>query len=99
MILVAETTVWKEAIPNHCYLLSDDKSKMYGYAKHGSSDIHMMKNPIQFSIRGRQFITLMKMPEEQEGKKVMGSKGAVYYVHNNKCTCPGFKYRGECKHV
>ena len=99
MILVAETTVWKEAIPNHCYLLSDDKSKMYGYAKHGSSDIHMMKNPIQFSIRGRQFKVLHRIAEENEGRKVEGSKGAGYYVHDNKCTCPGFKYRGECKHV
>lgn len=99
MILVAETTVWKEAIPNHCYLLSDDKSKMYGYAKHGSSDIYMMKKPIQFSIRGRQFKVLHRIAEENEGRKVEGSKGAVYYVRDNKCTCPGFKFRGECKHV
>ena len=72
---------------------------MFGYAKMGKEAIEMMKKPIGFDKRNRQFITLMKMPEEQEGKKVMGSKGAVYYVHNNKCTCPGFKYRGECKHV
>jgi hypothetical protein len=97
MILVAETTKWE--FPNHAYLLSDDMSKMFGYAKMGKEAIEMMKKPIGFDKRNRQFITLMKMPEEQEGKKVMGSKGAVYYVHNNKCTCPGFKYRGECKHV
>ena len=99
MILVAETTVWAGDFPNHAYLLSDNKSKMYGYAKHGSSEIHMMKNPIGFDTRGRKFITLHQIPEEQEGRKVVGSKGDVYYVNNGQCSCPGFKFRGECKHV
>ncbi len=99
MILVAETTKWAGDFPNHCYLLSDDKSKMIGYAKHGSSEITMMSKPIRFDTRGRQFTVLFKQAEEQEGRRVEGSKGAVYYVHDNKCTCPGFKFRGECKHV
>lgn len=99
MILVAETTVWEGDFPNHVYLLSDDKSKMHGYAKHGSSDIKMMSKPIRFDTRGRQFTVLHRIAEENEGRKVEGSKGAVYYVKDNKCTCPGFKFRGECKHV
>lgn len=99
MILVAETTVWKDPLPNHTYLLSDDRSKMIGYAKHGSSDISMMKTPIRFDTRGRQFMVLHRISEEDQGRKVEGSKGAVYYVKDNKCTCPGFKFRGECKHV
>lgn len=99
MILVAETTVWKENVPNHAYLLSNDKSKMYGYAKHGSSEIHMMKNAIGFDTRGRKFTLLHTIPDEEEGRKVIGSKGDVYYVKDGKCTCTGFKYRGECKHV
>ena len=37
--------------------------------------------------------------------KVEGSKGNTYTVSRNKttgklnCTCPGFKYRGNCKHL
>jgi predicted ribosome-associated RNA-binding protein Tma20 len=100
MILVAETTQWAGDFPNHVYLLSNDKSKMYGYAKHGESSIYMMKKPIGFDTRHRKFITLYQIPEEeQEGRKVVGSKGDVYYVLDGKCTCQGFKYRGECKHV
>lgn len=99
MILVAETTQWDGNIPNHTYLLSDDKSKMIAYAKHGSSDMHFMKNPIPFSTRGRQFLVLHKIAEESQGRKVVGSKGDVYYVNDGQCTCPGFKFRGECKHV
>ena len=97
MILVAETTKWE--FPNHAYLLSDDMSKMYGYAKMGKEAIEMMKKPISFDTRGRQFTVLHRIAEEDQGRKVEGSKGAVYYVKDNKCTCPGFKFRGECKHV
>ena len=40
-----------------------------------------------------------------EEVKVEGSKGNTYTVSRNKttgklnCTCPGFKYRGNCKHL
>lgn len=35
---------------------------------------------------------------------VKGSKGDTYTVtvtnkHQRSCTCPGFKYRGKCKHL
>ena len=35
-------------------------------------------------------------------KQVAGSKPGVYYTVNtdeNTCTCPGFTFRGTCKHV
>ena len=37
--------------------------------------------------------------------KVEGSKGSIYTVRKETttgevtCTCPGFKYRGKCKHL
>lgn len=99
MLMLAEQTEWTDGLKNGVYLTDDSKSKMIGFAKHGSSEFKMFKHPIRFDIRGRKFLELMRLPEEQEGRKVEGSKGAVYYVLDNKCTCPGFKYRGECKHV
>ena len=34
-------------------------------------------------------------------KEVEGSKGAKYIVNldDNTCTCPGYTFRGACKHV
>jgi hypothetical protein len=36
-------------------------------------------------------------------EEFIGSRGDTYYVKNNngslECTCPGFTYRGDCKHV
>ena len=40
-----------------------------------------------------------------EEVKVEGSKGSIYTVRKETttgevtCTCPGFKYRGKCKHT
>ena len=30
---------------------------------------------------------------------VVGSKGQKYIIEDDKCSCPGFKFRGACKHV
>jgi hypothetical protein len=30
---------------------------------------------------------------------VIGSKGQKYVIEDSKCSCPGFKFRGACKHV
>jgi hypothetical protein len=30
---------------------------------------------------------------------VKGSKGNIYYVEDEKCTCLGFRYKNNCKHI
>jgi hypothetical protein len=97
MILAVEVTDWEW--PNHTYKLSADLSKCYGYIKASNGEETTFKQPIRFDIRGRKFNKAEILEEVEYDKKVIGSKGDVYYVHDNKCTCPGFKYRGVCKHV
>ena len=44
----------------------------------------------------------LKPDTDLEIIEVKGSKpGVVYYVNKKEgtCTCPGYTYRGECKHV
>lgn len=107
----AETTDYKDNTPNGIYLLDDGKSKMYAFRPFGTGAIKVFKNPIRIDIRGRKFVvndvqfkTQLK-EEEPEGRviEVRGSKGDVYRVTelngNYSCTCSGFKFRGDCKHV
>ena len=108
----AETTEWTGTqTPNHVYLLNDSKSKMYAFRPAGSGDIKVFQSPIKIDIRGRKFVlnpvqfkTKVKEPEP-EGRvwTVKGSKGDEYRVTesggNFNCTCSGFRFRGQCKHV
>ena len=101
-----ETTAW--AVPNHVYLLSTDKSKMYGYIKRGTKEAITFKKPYRFDVRGRQFVEVKELGEialEAQGEtwKVDGSKGNSYIVQKidnlYTCTCSGFKFCGDCKHI
>ncbi len=107
----AETTDWKDSVPNGIYLLDDSKSKMYAFKPARGGEIKVFKNPIRIDIRRRKFVvnpvqfkTGLKEPEP-EGRVwvVKGSKGDEYTVSelngNLSCTCSGFKFRGKCKHA
>lgn len=107
----AETTDYKDSVPNGIYLLDDSKSKMYAFKPKGTGEIKTFKNPIKIDTRGRKFVinpvqfkTKLK-EEEPEGRYwiVKGSKGDEYKVTelngNLSCSCSGFKFRGKCKHA
>ena len=109
-----ETTEWDTEfnMPNHVYFLSDSKDKMYGYVKASTGEIQEMATPYKFKASGRKFKEVNNVwgffPKEElilvgETHKVLGSKGAVYTVTNDRgswtCTCSGFKFRGQCRHV
>ena len=107
----AETTDWNDTIKNGIYLLDDSKSKMYAFRSPVTNSIKVFRNPIRMDTRGRKFVvnpvqfkTKLK-EEEPEGRvwTVKGSKGDEYKVSelngNWSCTCSGFKFRGDCKHV
>jgi hypothetical protein len=105
-----ETTKdWAAPTPNHVYLLSTDKSKMYGYIKAGTEEVTVVKKAYPFDARRRTFVEVPELGEidldqvKGERWEFVGSKGDKYVVQKIdnvlQCTCPGYKYRGECKHV
>ena len=107
----AETTDYRDSTPNGIYLLDDGKSKMYAFRPRGTGEIKVFKNPIRIDLRGRKFVinsvqfkTELTEPEP-EGRvfTVTGSKGDQYTVNEVRgswsCTCSGFRFRGECKHI
>jgi hypothetical protein len=107
----AETTDYNGAVKNGVYLLDDGKSKMYAFRNPVTNSIKVFKNPIRMDMRGRkftvnpvQFKTELTEPEPEGCTwTVTGSKGDEYKITdvngNLSCTCSGFRFRGDCKHV
>jgi hypothetical protein len=89
--------------PPHVYLL--DGNKLVSYIKSGEAEPFYFKNPIKgFDKRGRKFEIVKPNPFTVKATsriEVQGSKGQVYYIdtEDNSCTCPGYTFRGDCKHI
>ena len=89
----------------HIYLL--DGTTLVAYIKAGTKEPFYFSKGIKgFDKRGRKFEVadkkVFKAPKvESSVVEVKGSKGAVYYVNREEgsCTCPGFQFRGKCKHL
>ena len=89
--------------PAHIYLL--DGNNLVSYIKKGETTAFYCKNPIKgFYKRGRTFEVVNPNPFKQLKKAanehtVIGSSGQTYTVTAESRTCPGFTYRGTCKHM
>jgi len=104
MEALVETT--GSGFPAHTYLI--DGNTLVAYIKKGESEPYYFKQPIKgFDKRGRKFervtnsVFTLKVEPEIALKAIQGSKGSVYYVNEAEgtCTCPGYTYRGTCKHL
>jgi hypothetical protein len=108
-----ETTKWADGntAVNHTYLLEGDS--MIAYIRVGTSVPFYFKAPIRISKSGRKFEVVEPNPFDaiftvvvpqltsDNTVEIEGSKGARYILDRVlcTCTCPGFTYRGTCKHV
>jgi hypothetical protein len=100
-----EVTDWgSSTAKNHIYYLCDDKTKMVGYIKHGTTDLFKFKRPITFYGKGRKFVELKTRGEPdsvyftkseafvpKQAIEIEGSNGKKYYVTN-----VGAKYMCTC---
>ena len=103
-----EITVWTDSPSsiNHTYLLEGDK--MLAYIRAGSDNEFWFSKPITISRSGRKFVEVKDSPFTNKAevvastlREVIGSKGQKYLVDDDTktCTCPGFTFRGACKHT
>ena len=86
----------------HTYLL--DGNTLVAYVKHNETTAFYFRNPIKgFDKRGRKFqpgnINLFTIKKDTHERTVIGSSGQTYTVTAESCTCPGYTYRGPCKHM
>jgi hypothetical protein len=105
MEALKEVTVWEnvDVQVNHIYLF--DGQKAVAYIKFGKGEPFYFKTPLAIDRRGRKFVKadaqLFKAKAESSLVEVKGSKGNSYWVdpEAKTCTCPGFTFRGACKHI
>ena len=106
MEAVREVTVWDVEYrqPNHIYLLDGDRIK--AYIKWGEGPVEWLSGKAKLDKRYRKFekadISLFDVKEQKSAIiEVKGSKGNSYFVdpEAGTCTCPGFTFRGTCKHT
>jgi hypothetical protein len=100
MEAVVETT--GGAFPAHTYLL--DGTNLVAYIKSTETEPFYFKMPIKgFDKRGRKFepgnTSLFTQKKESHARTVIGSSGQTYTVTTESCSCPGYTYRGTCKHM
>ena len=104
---VLETTKWSgDLSPNHAYLLDGDKIMAYQPA--GGAVVYL-SGAMRLRAKGRTFQSIpARSSPFRKGKpvapatiEVVGSKGDRYFLDPAKrtCTCPGFTFRGACKHL
>lgn len=60
MITVQEVTKWNGNTPNHKYILSNERTKAYGYIKCGDRLPTLFSTPYKFDVRNRKFTILLK---------------------------------------
>jgi hypothetical protein len=88
----------------HIYLL--DGNNLVAYIKHNETEPFYFKAPIKgFDKRGRKFDSVKPNPFKQPTKTnlitVKGSNGKEYTIDPaaNTCSCPGYQFRGQCRHL
>ncbi len=102
--ILQEVTDWGKYKVNNGVYHVNSAGKLVAYQVNQDSEVQVLTKPSNlFSKSRRKFVKIGKRAEELNKNiiKVTGSKGNVYLVdtEKNTCTCPGFTYRGYCKHV
>lgn len=101
--IMVETTRWStEYQPNHVYVFDEHMENVIAYVKQGTKELFKFKRAMPLDRRGRTFEPLEGGSAEPDRLEIKGSKGAIYYLtqtpNGAHCSCPGFTFRGECKH-
>jgi len=87
----------------HLYYVNEKDKLVWFQVGDYSRGLDKYSKPKRFDMRRRKFEEIGTVPElhDHDVVQVSGSKGKVYTVNKSKntCSCPGYKFRGECKHL
>lgn len=97
--ILLEETDWGDLNINNGTYFVNQHGHLVGHSS-AANGYKKFKTPIkQFSTARRKFREVGTIDDGTSGTPVKGSNGNTYYISNGKCTCPGFKFRGTCKHL
>ncbi len=98
--ILQEVTEWgKYPVSNGIYHVNGAEQLV---AYEGLTGLKEFKTPIkQFSKSRRKFKKIGERPEQLADNVIVvkGSNGKTYTIEDGKCSCPGYTFRGNCKHV
>jgi len=102
--ILQEVTDWGKYKVNNGIYHVNSAGKLVAYQANAKEPLQILNVPsTQFSKSRRKFKKIGERPEELDANivEVKGSTGKTYIIDLDKktCTCPGFTYRGNCKHV
>ena len=102
--ILQEVTDWGKYKVNNGIYHVNSAGKLVAYQANAKEPLQILNVPsTQFSKSRRKFKKIGERPEELAANiiEVKGSTGKTYIIDLDKktCTCPGFTYRGNCKHV
>ncbi len=96
--ILREITQWDMPVANHTYKVSAG-GKLLGYWPRSGDKYVELSGKMRFDRARRKFETIAEEAESNAGIRVEGSNGKIYYIDEGKCSCQGFKFRGDCKHI
>lgn len=97
--VLQEVTDWgDENIPNNIYHVNG-AGKLVAFDN--GTGVKKFSRPLTFDKARRKFKKLEEYMDDlpSDAVVVQGSNGKTYVVQDGKCTCPGFTFRGKCKHI
>jgi|TARA_B100002019_G_scaffold266892_1_gene257549 hypothetical protein len=100
--ILQEVTDWGKLKVNNGIYHVNSAGKLVAYQPNSKAEVQHLKVPsTQFSKARRKFKKIGEYEEQFDSDviKVQGSNGNIYTIQDGKCSCPGYTYRGDCKHV
>jgi len=100
--ILQEVTDWGKYSVNNGIYHVNGAGQLVAYKPSETAELKTFNNPLkQFSKSRRKFVKLGEADEQlaDDVVVVQGSNGKTYTIQDGKCSCPGYTYRGNCKHV
>ena len=100
--ILQEITDWGDLKVNNGVYHINGAGSLVAYQVSADAEVQVLKSPSkQFSKSRRKFTKIGEREEELASGviTVQGSNGKVYTIDDGKCSCPGYTFRGNCKHV